>query len=277
MKETGYPALLEYVRRVSYLLAMGRPAASVALYLPSSAMWMGDAAADAQFVSTERMLSERQIDFDIVSEDVLAHDLKPGRGALETMSGNSYRVVILPGEVVLSQAALDRLRAFAATGGKVLFLGHLPELISDRTYLEARAAKAEDFRWAKIEVSAQLPETPTPPAQPPAAPPAGQVVPAVIEEAVRETVGSPDILLKDEATSLRVMKRRLENADVYFCFNEGATAISLPATLRSKGAAVEVWDAQTGRIAREPATRAEDGLQVRLALKPYETRVLVVR
>ena len=72
MEDPAYPALLSYVRRMSYLLSMGRPAASVALYLPSSSMWLGDAAADTAFVSTERMLSERQIDFDIVSEDALA-------------------------------------------------------------------------------------------------------------------------------------------------------------------------------------------------------------
>jgi len=68
MQDPAYPALLGYVRRMSYLLSMGRPAASVALYLPSSAMWMGDEAADVAFVSTERMLSERQVDFDIYVE-----------------------------------------------------------------------------------------------------------------------------------------------------------------------------------------------------------------
>ncbi len=91
MDDPAYPALLEYVQRMSYLMSMGRPAASVALYLPSSSMWMGDAAADTAFVSTERMLSERQIDFDIVNDDALAKDLIAGHGTLETASGNRYR------------------------------------------------------------------------------------------------------------------------------------------------------------------------------------------
>jgi hypothetical protein len=42
---------------------MGEPAVSVALFLPSSSMWLGDAASDTAFVSTERLLSEHQIDF----------------------------------------------------------------------------------------------------------------------------------------------------------------------------------------------------------------------
>src|SRR5215469_5242789 len=126
MDDPAYPALLDYVQRMSYLMSMGRPAASVALYLPSSSMWMGDAAADTAFVSAERLLSERQIDFDIVNDDALAKDLTAGHGTLETASGNSYRTVILPNTSLLSQAALDRLRAFAAAGGHVLFLGRTP-------------------------------------------------------------------------------------------------------------------------------------------------------
>jgi len=59
----AYPALMTYTRRMSYLLSMGEPAASVALFLPSSSMWLGDAASDTAFVSTERLLSEHQIDF----------------------------------------------------------------------------------------------------------------------------------------------------------------------------------------------------------------------
>ena len=87
---------------MSYLMTMGRPDASVALFLPSSSMWLGDDAADTQFVSTERLLSEHQIDFDIVDEDALARDLKAVKGSFETLSGNRYRTVILPAPSLLS-------------------------------------------------------------------------------------------------------------------------------------------------------------------------------
>src|SRR6202012_5757107 len=99
-------------QRMSYMMTMGRPAASVALYLPSSSMWMGDAASDAAFVASEQMLSERQIDFDVVSEDALANDLIAGHGAFETLSGNRFTTIILPSTSLLSQAAVDRLHAF---------------------------------------------------------------------------------------------------------------------------------------------------------------------
>ncbi len=206
MGQPGFSDLTAYVRRMSYLMAMGRPDAQVALYLPSSSMWLGDDAADAQFVSTERLLSEHQIDFDIVSEDALAHDLIARHGAFETLSGNRYRTVILPRPELLSEAAFDRLRTFAQGGGKVVFLGGTPQWIAGRAIRDARAATPADFSWAMV-VNAQLPPTPTPGQFPPAAPPDAQAVPPeilhVIDAAVPATVRT-----RTAETALRVMKRR---------------------------------------------------------------------
>jgi len=277
MKQPGYPALLEYVQRMSYLLSMGRPAASVALYLPSSAMWMGDEAADTAFVSTERMLSEHQVDFDIVSEDALAKDLKPGKGIFETMSGNRYSTIVLPGESVISAEMLDRLRQFARGGGRVLMLGHLPEMISGKTFLDARPASSKDFAWAKVVSGTPLAATPTPPAQPPADPPSAQVVPQPMEQALRSMVKVEEISLEQPQTSLRVMKRRLQDADVYVLFNEGPQPFTQKIDLQSRGKQVEQWDAATGKIAKVNSSGENGGRSIELKLDPYEARVLVVK
>jgi len=82
MGEKGFPELLTYVRRLSYLLSMGRPDASVALFLPSSSLWLGNDASDTAFVSTERLLSEHQIDFDIVDEERVGARLEAAQGQL---------------------------------------------------------------------------------------------------------------------------------------------------------------------------------------------------
>ena len=276
MEDPAYPALLTYVQRMSYLMSMGRPAASVALYLPSSSMWMGDAAADAAFVSTERMLSERQIDFDIVNDDALSRDLTASHGAFETASGNRYATVILPDISLLSQAALDRLHAFASGSGHVLFLGRTPSLISGKTILDARSATAADFSWASV-APGELPPTPTPPAQPPASPPTALVVPDAILQAVSAAVPSPDVMLDTPDTALRTIRRRLKDADVYLFFNEGPDALSRAVTVRSEGKAVELWDVQTARIVPMKATSEKGIVRIQLELKPYETAVLVVR
>ena len=276
MGEPGFPDLVTYVRRMSYLMAMGRPDASVALYIPSSSMWLGDADADAQFVSTERLLSDHQIDFDIVSDDALSHDMKALKGSFETLSGNQYRAVILPDPLVLSAEALDRLKSFAQGGGKVFFLGGTPKWIAGRSIRDAREATPADFSWATV-VDAQLPPTPTPPQFPPTAAPEPQAVPAEIISALRSVVPAPTVRLNSADASLRVMTRRLKDAEVYLFFNEGALSCHRQVTLAGHGKSVQAWDPQTASIRPVKVTRKGRELAVHLQLQPYETRVIVVR
>jgi hypothetical protein len=260
---------------MSYLMAMGRPDASVALFLPSSSMWMGDNVSDTQFVSTERLLSEHQIDFDIVDEDALARELKALKGSFETLSGNRYQTVILPAPSVLSSEALARLKIFAQGGGKVVFLGCTPKWIAGRTIRNAEQAKAADFSWATV-VDALLPPTPTPPANPPASPPAPQAVPDQILAAISTAVIEPAVQLDSPDTALKVMKRRWKDADVYLFFNEGNQESEHTVTLFSKGHFVKAWDPQSGTVALGESTRNGESLAVQLEMHPYETRLLVV-
>lgn len=276
MGEPGFPDLAHYVRRMSYAMAMGRPAANVALYLPSSSMWLGDSTADETFVSTERLLSEHQIDFDIVDEDALARDLVAGHGSFRSLSDSQYRTVILPDPEVLSTAMLARLKAFATGGGHVLFLGGTPQWIVARTFRDARPASAQDFAWAAT-VNQLLPATPTPGQFPPAAPPPPQQVAPAILNALEAAVPAPAVTLDTPDTALRVMQRRWRDANVYLFFNEGAAPLDREVTLRSRGHSAEQWDAETGSITTVPATQASGNLSIRLRLQPYQTTLIVVR
>jgi hypothetical protein len=266
---------MSYVRRLSYLMAVGAPTASVALYLPTSSLWMNDRKADTAFVSLERLLSEHQVDFDVVSEDALARDLMAREGEFVTMSGNAYRTVILPDVPLLSEDALKRLRNFAAGGGHVVFVGRTPSLIASRTILHARAATAEDFRWATL-VPGELPPTPTPGDVPPPAPPGPQVVPQGMLQGILATIPVRDVELDGADTALRVMERRWKDANVYLFFNEAAQMASHTVTLADGGKNASVWDPQTGTVTSMKVVRAPGGLKVHLALKGYETAVLVV-
>src|SRR4051812_45243162 len=145
-------------------------------------------------------------------------ELASGRGTLETLSGNGYHTVILPRPTLLSQKAVDRLRAFALSGGHVLFLGGKPSLIFDKAILKARAAAPADFSSASVEDSTQLPSTPTPPHYPPPAPPSPQVVPPTVLAAVNAAVPAYDLSLDTRDTALRYTRRRLKDADVYLFF-----------------------------------------------------------
>jgi hypothetical protein len=277
MRDPGFPALAEYVRRVGYVMSMGRPAASVALYIPSSSMWLGDRDADTAFVATEQMLSERQIDFDIINLDALATDLKAGSGMLETMSGNQYRTVIVPSAMVLSQAELDRLKALVLGGGKVLFVGRTPSLIYGKNILDARSATVSDFSWATVETSAELPPTPTPPAQAPATPPSPQVVPTAIETALNKVIPTREISLDSADTALKVNTRRLKDANVYLFFNEGAKESTHTVTLMAEGKTAETWDPVNGTVSALSSTTGKGVIKVKIDLKPYETKLMTVK
>lgn len=276
MVDPGLPSLMRYIGRLSYLMSMGRPTAAVALYLPSSSLWLKDRAADTQFVSTERFLSEHQIDFDIVGEDALAKDLVMGKGTFQTMSGNRYRTIILPSVSLLSQAALQRLRSFAAGGGHVLFLGRTPSLIAGKTILNARTPGPNDFSWATV-VPGELSATPMPSDNPPDQPPAAQVVPPSMLPVILAALPVRDVTLDWPDTAWRIMKRRWKDADVILFFNEGAAASSHTVGLMGRGKMIEVWDPQTGKIAPLMAQKSTDGWKVSIALQGYETRVLVLR
>ena len=274
MGEAGFRDLATYVRRMSYLMAMGRPDAQVALYLPSSSMWMGDDAADQQFVSAERLLSEHQIDFDIVSDDALARDLKLGRGDFETLSGNRYRTVILPEPEVLSEAAFDRLRRFARGGGKVIFLGGTPQWIAGRSMRDARAVTPSAVRWATV-LDTQLTATPVPPQFPPSESPSAQNAPADVIRAM-ESAAPPTVRTRDADTALRLMKRRWRDASVYLLFNESAQPLNESVSLPGARGLVQLWDAETGSIIPVAAELKDGARTLSLQFAPYATRLLVV-
>lgn len=271
----GFSDLLIYVQRLSYLLSMGRPDATVALYLPSSSMWMGDTSADRAFVATEQMLSEHQIDFDIVSEDALARDLKAEKGSFRTLSGNEYFTVILPGASVISEEAQQRLKSFAAHGGKVVVLERTPGLISGRNYRDARESKPQDFSWATT-IAGTLPATPTPPANPPDRALQPQIIPAGMLAGVSSAIVKSVVQLDEPDTAIRVMKRRLKDADLYLFFNEGSAARTHAMILMSKGKA-ETWNPQTAEITSMKQKSLKGKLAIDLPLGPYETRVVVLR
>jgi len=275
MGEPGFSGLTAYVRRMSYLMAIGRPDAQVALYLPSSSMWLGDDAADTQFVSTERLLSEHQIDFDIVSDDALAHDLFAGHGTFLTRSGSRYRTVILPDPELLSQAAFDRLRTFARNGGRVVFLGGTPQWIAARTIRDARPTTPADFRWATV-VDVQLPAIPTPGQFPPSAPPEPQAIPSAILHAIG-TATEATVHVDTPDSALRVMKRRWNDADVYLLFNEGPKSLDTEITLPGARGRAQLWDPQTGDVKALPTKTTDGMLALSLQFGPYATHVVVVQ
>ena len=244
-------AIAWYVNRASYLLASGRPAAQVALFHPTDSLWLGDQEADDVTVKLVTELLEHQIDFDQIDADSLATVCTLEGGGLRNLSGSVYRAVIVPTSTVIDERVLARLRAFAAAGGKVVFVGRTPTLVAGRTFLHATEG-APDLGFATLE--------PTP----------------AITDRVVAALPAPDVKLDAPCAPLKYIHRALKDGDVYFFFNESAQAQARTATLAGTGP-VQVWDATTGEIhPLAGAAPAAGTVAVPLTLAPQEARFIVI-
>ena len=241
-----------YVSRAQHLLAIGRPAAQVALLHPTDSMWMGDKEADDVTLKLVTELLEHQIDFDHIDADELASVVTLKKGGLKNLSGQTYRAVIVPTATVIQKAGLERLRAFAATGGKVIFIGRVPTMVVDRTFLHPEAG-APDLSFATIE--------PTP----------------EITDRVVAALPPQDVKLDAACPPIKYIHRTLKDGDVYFFFNESNETQSRTATLAATGQA-QIWDAASRTIQPlEGATTSAGSVTVPLTLTNYEARFIVLK
>ena len=254
-RDPGFPAVAAYVNRACYLLGQGRPAAQIGLYIPSSSFWIvGNATAgeiNSNFLALAHQLIQDQRDFDFVDEQVLSSVLKLRGKELVNLSGQGYRAIIVPPVAVISRAALDRLRAFAAAGGQVIFISAPPLLVADRNFLTATGPA--DISWATLHETTVA------------------VTPAVLAR-----LPKPDLALDPASPLVSYNHRRLRDADVYFIFNSGDDKASLHATLAGAGTA-QIWDANTGKIhPLNVASRTDDTVTVPLELAPWSTAIVVI-
>jgi alpha-L-rhamnosidase len=239
-----------YVSRASYLLAIGRPAAQVALYHPTDSEWLGGQESDSVTVKLTAQLMEQQIDFDYIDHDSFASLFTLEGGGIKNLSGQIYRAVIIPSSIVIQKKMLERLRAFAAAGGKVVFVGRTPSMVISRTFLNPEGAP--DLGFATIE--------PTP-----------ELTPRVIA-----ALPSPDVKLDAICPAIKYIRRVLKDGDIYFFFNESDQMQTRTAVLTGKGT-VQVWDATSGKIDPLKGARARKGtVSLPLTLGPYESRFIII-
>jgi hypothetical protein len=240
-----------YVTRAGYLLTVGRPAAQVALIHPDDSMWMSDEESNRVTVGLTTELMEHQVDFDATDPDGILYACTLEGGTLKNLSGQVYRAVVVPSSSVISRAVLDKLRAFASAGGKVIFVGSTPTMVYDKTFLDPEPG-APDLSFATLE--------PTP----------------HITDAVIAALPVPDVKLDSACPGIKYIHRTLGDGDVYFFLNESGDRQVRTATLDGHGQ-VQEWDATTGAIHPMAGVPAADGtVAVPLVLEPYESRFVVI-
>ena len=245
-----FPSVAKYIHRASYLLSQGRPAAQIAVYHPTTSMWLGDSESAECTLRIMQQLLEHQLDFDFIDENALSSILRLKDGNFINKSNQSYNTVLIPSAIAISKKALDRLQSFAASGGKVVFLGRKPSMIIEKTFLDA--TEVGNIDWAIYE-------------------PAGELTSPVLE-----ALQPADVKLDKFTPSVKYTHRHLPDADLYFFFNESKEKQTCKADIVGEGK-VQIWDAMSGEIKVHEGIKSEDGLvKLDLEFEPYESQFIVV-
>lgn len=230
---------VRYLARMSHLGALGSPVVDVAVLAsdgdPITAVYGYD-----EFDALPEGFA-----FDFVNPEALEHALRVEDGALVSLGGARYRLLLLAGWTErLTLATVRRIRRLVDAGATVV--GPAPVASpSAADEPEAFAAEVAEL-WASDRVHPEL---------------------------TRELLGTPDVL----APGLRVVHRRTDEADVYLFLNPRAEAVRLDATLRDAADGAEWWDPVSGARRAADARRAAGHTVVTIELPASGSGALVLR
>jgi hypothetical protein len=264
------PDVSRYLQRLSFLLRQGQTANDVAIYLPNDDAW-------AQFTNgnphllemlRERLgqnliprLLEAGYNFDLFDDDAFKQTGRLEDGAL-ILGGNRYKIVILPSVERLPLETLQKLEAFARSGGILV--------ATRRTPFEAPGFQATQTDHQKINDLAQRLFV-------------GATAKGYFVADENEQLASrltqllrPDVGLSPSVPEIGFIHRRTADAEVYFLANTDNLAHQTRATFRVAGLEPEWWNPMTGAI--RPAAiieRDANTTTIALDLEPYGSRVLV--
>lgn len=247
----SFPPVARYLNRATFMLSQGKPAAGYGIYFPTLSFWYGDQEANSSLLEISRIMAENRYDYDFVDEQALATLLHAGNGRLSSDSGVSYKAIIVPAISAISETALNRLREFASTGGRVIFASSKPFLSVGKSFLHG--VPFDDLSWASV------------------------LSPEKLEASVSTILPRSDLRINVAAPGVKYLHRTFSDGDMYFLFNEKAGQVSFRAAFNGKGKA-EVWDAMSGKISTLKDTKhTSDGTEVSLNLNGWETKMIVIR
>lgn len=151
--------------RVNYCMTRGVPLVQVGVIHPIETMWCYQGPADqtgmlrdqleTDFKAITEYLLTGGIDFDYLSEALLADlpwEEEPGTFRCGKMS---YRVILVPDCITLRKTTLERLKSFAVGGGTILICGEAPRYVECRQDEELKVF-LDQCRWIPITKNAVL-------------------------------------------------------------------------------------------------------------------------
>jgi len=137
-----YTVIENHLARVAAAMDCGRPVVRVGVIHPIESYWLlnsGDKDNSEKCSGLERRFRELTewllfglMDFDFVAESSLPEigSAEDGRLCVGAMH---YDVIVVPPLYTIRQTTLDMLNAFAAQGGRVIFMGNVPGCVDGRS------------------------------------------------------------------------------------------------------------------------------------------------
>lgn len=122
----GFGILMEYMNRVSYLFSEGKHKGDVAVLYHAEAEWSGDY---MPFQKVARVLLEKQIEFDIVSSQMVQDSFL--EAAHFTINQQEFTTLIIPFSQRLPQKLLKKLEKLAENGVRLIFMKELVHKASE--------------------------------------------------------------------------------------------------------------------------------------------------
>jgi hypothetical protein len=134
-----YALIEDHFARLNTVLTRGTPIAHVGVIHPIESFWLcfgpqDQSAAECAeretaFAQLTEWLLFGQIDFDFIAESLLP-DLCPAQASAPLKVGQcAYSLIIVPSLRTIRATTLERLEAFHAAGGQIIFAGEIPSLV----------------------------------------------------------------------------------------------------------------------------------------------------
>jgi alpha-L-rhamnosidase len=234
------PAVTKYIARMSYLLRQGQPANQVAILLPTDDAWASFTPAHVTVTGAMQKLITPALMSAILSTGYNADFIDAD--AINSVGLGTHQILVIPPTDRIPVETARKISAYAAAGGKIIAVGHLPKL----------TAEGEPLTTSTDEI-ALIPDS------------------ASLAKAL-QNAATPDVQLDNISTNdIGFIRRKLAWADIYFVANTSNHAVRGFGTLATKFVSGLQLDADTGVTVSDHV----DPKSVDLTLDAYESRIFI--
>ena len=269
MSDPAMKHLNDHTNRATYLMSQGIPGARIAMYYPTSSLWLGNNEVFPHITSLTASLLQRQHDFDYVNDDAFTEGaLTVESGYLKNASGQKYYTLIIPSTNAISMETWKKIEEFAKRGGKLLFWGKKPEMLVEKNFMNPVPfpvdfvdcfAEPSSYWTQTVQASMPVPEMRIQlPSRPRRQQPTAEPQPAPPTDFIRYT------------------RRLLPDAEIYFLFNEGEQACTFTTEFDMVGE-VSLWDGVTGKITDMPYKVMNNKTVVTFEMPAWDSRIVVIK